>query len=65
MKKCFPLLIAGVLLTAVGCDKQTHPSGPVDTSDPNKTHGTMTPVPKAGKESVTPTGMPKGMPKGP
>ncbi len=59
MKKCLPLLVLGVLLTAVGCDKQTLPSGPVDTSDPNKTHNAMTPLTKGGKDSAKPGGMPK------
>lgn len=60
MKKCFSLLIVGVFMAAVGCDKQTHPSGPIDTSDPNKTHGAMTPLPKGGKDATKLGGMPKG-----
>ena len=59
MKKFFSLLVAGVFLVAVGCDKKL-PSGAVDTSDPNKTFGTMTPLQKS---SDNPTGL-KGMPKG-
>ncbi|AMV30286.1 hypothetical protein VT84_38190 [Gemmata sp. SH-PL17] len=61
MKKCFSLLVAGVFLTAVGCEDKKFPSGAVDTSDPNKTIGTMTPLQKG---SGDPTGlkMPK---KGP
>jgi len=58
MKKCFALLIAGVFLAAVGCG-ESHPSGKVDTSDPNKVIGTMTPLPK----TKDPTGL-SGMPKG-
>lgn len=59
MKKCVLFLIVGMFVAAVGCDKQTHPSGPVDTSDPNKTYGTMTPLQK-GKDPTKLTGMPKG-----
>ncbi|VTR90739.1 unnamed protein product [Gemmata massiliana] len=60
MKKCFSLLVAGMFLVVVGCEKKL-PSGSVDTSDPNKTFGTMTPLQKG---SGDPTGlkMPK---KGP
>ena len=60
MKKCFAPLAFGVLLAVVGCEKQTLPSGPVDTSDPNKTHNAMSPLSKGGKDSAKPGGMPKG-----
>jgi hypothetical protein len=60
MKKCFLLLVTGLFLAAVGCDKQeTHPSGAVDTSDPNKTHGTMTPLPKGSNDPTKLVGVPK------
>jgi len=71
MKKCFSLLLASVFLAGVGCDGQTHPSGPVDTSDPNKTHGVMAPLPKAGKDPTSLKGGPgapsagSGLPKVP
>jgi len=63
MKKFFLFLLTGVFMAAVGCgEKETHPSGPVDTSDPNKTHQTMTPLPKDVKD---PTKLGVGMPKAP
>jgi hypothetical protein len=68
MSKRFPLLISGVLLLAVGCDsKKPQPSGAVDTSDPNKTFGTMTPMPKGPKDAAGPVGVPKSgaQPKAP
>jgi len=60
MKKFFSLLVAGAFLVAAGCEDKKFPSGAVDTSDPNKTFGTMTPLQKS---SGDPTGL-KGMPKG-
>ncbi|QEG25332.1 hypothetical protein GobsT_00560 [Gemmata obscuriglobus] len=59
MKKSFALLVFSVMLAAVGCEGKTLPSGPVDTSDPNKTYGGMAPLPKGGKDPVKPGGMPK------
>jgi hypothetical protein len=48
MKVCGTLLIAGLLLTGVGCGKEDPRNRPgfVDTSDPSKVNATMTPIPK-------------------
>jgi hypothetical protein len=48
MKLYGTLLIAGVLLSGAGCGKEDPRNRPgfVDTSDPSKVKGTMTPPPK-------------------
>lgn len=51
MKTAITLLAAGAFLLTVGCQGKKDPRdrpGFVDTSDPGKVKGTMTPVPKKG-----------------
>jgi hypothetical protein len=68
MKTCFSLLFAGMLLAGLGCDKTPDPRdrpGFIDTSDPGKVAGTMTPPPGKTKDPTALTGGPRtGKPPG-
>jgi len=62
MKKCFAALAAGILLVGVGCEKTPDPRerpGFIDTSDPSKVAGTMTPPPGKTKDPTALTGGPR------
>ena len=68
MKTMTSLLLTAAVALAAGCEKKVDPRdrpGFVDTSDPGKAMGTMTPTPKAGNSGPGGVGAPGPGKKGP